>query len=66
MPPAKIEVSQNYPNPFNPITTITYSLPEASIITIRIYDILGKHIKTLVAGYLLNGEHKVHWDASQH
>ena len=29
-----------------------------------IYDILGKHIKTLVAGYLLNGEHKVHWDGS--
>ncbi len=47
---------QNYPNPFNPNTTIEYEVPEKSFVTIKIYDILGREVQTLV-----NNEEKVRW-----
>ena len=47
---------QNYPNPFNPNTTIEYEVPEKSYVTIKIYDILGREVQTLV-----NNEEKVRW-----
>ena len=55
-PPDKYELYQNYPNPFNPITTISYQLPVKSNIELKIYDMLGKEMVTLVnktedAGY---------------
>ena len=46
--PSEFNLSQNYPNPFNPSTTIVYSIPIESFVQIRIYDILGREIKTLV------------------
>lgn len=48
MIPEKFAVSQNYPNPFNPTTTIKYSLPEASVVSIKIYNMLGQLISVLV------------------
>jgi len=49
--PRDINLSQNYPNPFNPTTTINYELPKASHVELKIYDILGREIKTLVDEY---------------
>jgi Arylsulfotransferase (ASST)/Secretion system C-terminal sorting domain len=47
--PSNFIASQNYPNPFNPITTIKYMLPRDGYVTLKIYDILGREIKTLIS-----------------
>lgn len=57
-------VSQNYPNPFNPITTISFSLPTKEVVTLKIYDSLGKEITTLVNEELSKGVYEKTWDAS--
>lgn len=57
-------IDQNYPNPFNPTTTINYQIPKEGFVTLKIYDILGNEIKTLVAGQKFQGKHSVNFDAS--
>ncbi|MGA9295235.1 MAG: S41 family peptidase [Ignavibacteriaceae bacterium] len=54
---------QNYPNPFNPTTTIRFSVPKTSFVTIKVYDILGREVETLINGEKLAGEYKVHFNA---
>jgi hypothetical protein len=54
-------MSLNYPNPFNPSTMIGYQLPVNSYVNIRIYDVLGKEIKTLVSEYKSAGSYNVEW-----
>ncbi len=49
--PKVFELNQNYPNPFNPSTTIKYELPESGFVTIKVFNILGKEISTLVNAY---------------
>ncbi len=61
--PQEFSLSQNYPNPFNISTSIRYSLPEASKVTIEIYDILGRKVETLVSGIRPAGWHSVVWNA---
>ncbi len=56
-------LSQNYPNPFNPTTTITYSIPTNSFVTLKIYNLLGSEIATLVNEEKSYGTYKVNWDA---
>lgn len=62
--PDKFYLSQNYPNPFNPSTTIRYSVSEASNIQVKVFDVLGSEIKTLVNRYLVPGSYNVNFDAS--
>ncbi|MFC1569039.1 sugar-binding protein [bacterium] len=56
-------LAQNYPNPFNPSTTIRYSVPITSSVTLTIYDLLGKEITTLVNEIRTPGEYSVVWDS---
>lgn len=61
--PVEFSLKQNYPNPFNASTTIQFSLPEASDVSIVIFDILGRQIETLVSGSQSAGEHSIIWNA---
>ncbi len=61
--PVDYALSQNYPNPFNASTTISYSLPQESEVSLDIYDIMGRKIETLVPGRQPAGEHSVVWNA---
>jgi hypothetical protein len=62
--PSEFFVVSNYPNPFNATTTIRYQLPEASQVTIDIYDHLGRKVTTLVNETKSAGDHNVEWNAS--
>jgi hypothetical protein len=57
-------LSQNYPNPFNPSTKINFSIPKSGFVDMRVYDILGKEVKTLVNENLNAGEYEIEFDAS--
>jgi len=61
--PSTYELQQNYPNPFNPGTTIQFALPKASSVTLKLYDLLGREVATLVDGKLPPGVHKVIFDS---
>jgi beta-glucanase (GH16 family) len=61
--PAEYHLYQNYPNPFNPETTIRYSLPESGNVTVKVFNMLGKEIATLVNGRKSAGDYKVAFDA---
>ena len=62
--PQKYLLLQNYPNPFNPITIIKYSVSKTSFVTIKVYDILGREIKTLVNSEKLWGDYEIKFDGS--
>jgi hypothetical protein len=62
--PIKSVVLRNYPNPFNPATTISYTVPEPSIVNIKVYNTLGRLVQTLVSEHQAAGEHTVLFDAS--
>ena len=61
--PVEYTLSQNYPNPFNPTTTINYSLNQASMVNLVIYDLLGRKVTTLVDEMKTPGNYAVTWNA---
>jgi hypothetical protein len=61
--PANFLLWQNYPNPFNPSTTITFSIPIGSFVKLKVFDITGKEVKTLVNDFKQAGSHNVTFDA---
>ena len=61
--PRHFSLSQNYPNPFNPSTTIRFDLPKATFVTLKVYNLLGEELETLLQEYRLAGFHKIHWTA---
>jgi len=61
--PNQFKLDQNYPNPFNPSTTIFFSVPGANHVSLKIYDLCGKQIATLVEGRLNAWTHSVLWQA---
>ncbi|MGE5811347.1 MAG: T9SS type A sorting domain-containing protein [Ignavibacteria bacterium] len=63
--PSKFALEQNYPNPFNPATTIKYSIPVSEFVRVKIYDVLGKEIATLVNREQAAGSYKVEFDGSR-
>ncbi|HHL70868.1 MAG TPA: T9SS type A sorting domain-containing protein [Bacteroidetes bacterium] len=64
-PPVDYALLQNYPNPFNPGTTLRYRLPKTSFVTLRVFDILGREVATLVDGVQHGALHEVRWQASE-
>ena len=62
--PRTYELYQNYPNPFNPVTVIKFDLPKTSQVSLKIFNILGEEVTTLVSGQLLSGSYQYEWDAS--
>jgi hypothetical protein len=63
--PSEYSLEQNYPNPFNPSTTINYSVKEKGLVTLKIFDVLGNEVKTLLNEEKEAGKYSVKLDASQ-
>ena len=61
--PVNYQLNQNYPNPFNPSTTISYSIPKASFVTIKIYNILGNEVAALVNQEKPAGKYEINFNA---
>lgn len=63
--PGKFELKQNYPNPFNPTTKIVYAIPQDGHVSMKVYDILGKEVTTLVNENKKAGRYTINFDGSQ-
>lgn len=63
--PVEYSLAQNYPNPFNPTTTIEYSIPKSVLVSIKIYDLLGREVRTLVNEEKSAGRYEVSFDGSE-
>ena len=60
--PEKASLSQNFPNPFNPSTTITFTLPGTRTVALDVFDVTGRHIRSIVNGTMGAGVHTARWD----
>ncbi|MEK9138396.1 MAG: T9SS type A sorting domain-containing protein, partial [Bacteroidota bacterium] len=62
--PNRFSLEQNYPNPFNPSTTISFTIPHSSFITLKVFDVLGREVATLVNEELRAGRYERTFDGS--
>jgi hypothetical protein len=62
--PTAYVLHQNYPNPFNPTTLIRFDVPSSGYVTLKIFDLLGKEVSTLLKGEVAAGEYSMPWDGS--
>lgn len=63
--PVSFRLAQNYPNPFNPVTTISFQLPKRDWVSLKIYDITGREVASLIDGFIESGSHRMNWQASE-
>jgi hypothetical protein len=62
--PSAYTLEQNYPNPFNPMTTIAFSLPQSGFVTLKVHNLIGEEVATLLEAHKPAGRHIVNFDAS--
>jgi hypothetical protein len=62
--PTSYALAQNYPNPFNPSTTIRFAIPQTEHVTLKVYDLLGREVATLVNEARTAGSYEAFFDAS--
>ncbi len=62
--PVRFQLEQNHPNPFNPVTTIKFAVPERARVEVKVYDVAGREVKTLVDRDMEPGHHAAVLDAS--
>ncbi len=62
--PNKYDLFQNYPNPFNPITNIKFQIPQTKFLSLKVYDALGKEVRTLIEQELKPGFYETKFDAA--
>jgi hypothetical protein len=65
IPPADYKLMQNYPNPFNPETAIRFDIPEMTFVIVRVYDLLGNEVETLVDEEKSAGTYELTWNATR-
>ncbi|MBI4548300.1 MAG: choice-of-anchor B family protein [Ignavibacteriae bacterium] len=63
--PTEFSLEQNYPNPFNPKTVVSFQLPVSSLVTVKVYDVLGQEVTTLINETMQPGQYTVQWDAEE-
>jgi hypothetical protein len=63
--PARYQLAQNYPNPFNPSTTLQFQVPQKSFVSLKVFDLLGRELASLVNEERQAGIYRVTWDASK-
>ena len=63
--PEEFSLAQNYPNPFNPSTTISFTIPVTSRVSLKVFDLLGREVATIVSRELLAGYHSEQWNAER-
>ena len=60
--PEEFRLAQNYPNPFNPSTSINFQVPLATDVTLRVFNVLGQEVRTLINGFYAAGQYSVTWN----